>query len=324
MDSLLIKYWIVDKNRNTIPIGTFRRRPHPAGDVLIDSISKSTTGLSGLNSLWIEVNPNNDQPEEYHFNNLGEVYFYVNKDRTNPILDVTFDGEHILDGDIVSAKPEIQIMLKDENKFLLLNNISDTSCFKVWIVPPGSTNSQRIYFYSGGQEILKFIPASGPENKVHILYHPVFSKDGIYQLMVEAKDKSNNESGDNNYKISFEVINKSTITAVMNWPNPFSTATHFVFTLTGSEVPTFFMIQIMTITGKVVKEISLEELGPIHIGRNITDYAWNGTDNYGDRLANGVYLYRVITRIGNSNIEKFATQADQYFTRDFGKMYLIH
>jgi hypothetical protein len=205
----------------------------------------------------------------------------------------------------------------------VLDNLSDTVNFKVWLVPPGSSASQRVWFYSGGQEVLRFIPASLPENKARILYHPVFSLDGTYQLMVQAKDKSSNESGDNDYKISFEVINKSTITAVMNWPNPFSTATHFVFTLTGSEVPTFFMIQIMTVTGKVVKEITADQLGAIHIGKNITEYAWDGTDNYGDRLANGVYLYRVITRINSENIEKSATQADQYFTKEFGKMYLI-
>ena len=36
-------------------------------------------------------------------------------DRENPLLDVTFDGVHILDGDIVSARPEIEILLNDPN-----------------------------------------------------------------------------------------------------------------------------------------------------------------------------------------------------------------
>jgi hypothetical protein len=321
MDSLLIKYWVVDNDRVIHQKGSFRHRPHPAGDILIDSISFSTTGLTGLNSLWIEVNPDNDQLEQYHFNNIGEVYFYVDKDITNPILDVTFDGVHILDGDIVSAKPEIQVMLKDENKFLLMNDTGDTTHFKVWLIHPNSTTLERIKF--GDQSVLQFVAASSSENRAHLLYHPEFAEDGIYHLLIQAEDKSKNESGDVDYEISFEVINKPSITAVMNWPNPFSTATHFVFTLTGSEVPSFFMIQIMTITGKVVKEIRMDELGPIHVGRNITDYAWDGTDMFGDRLANGVYLYRVITRLGENEIEKLATPADQYFTKSFGKMYLI-
>ncbi len=38
----------------------------------------------------------------------------------------------------------------------------------------------------------------------------------------------------------------------------------------------------------------MPELGPLHIGSNITDYAWDGTDEFGDQLANGTYLYRVV------------------------------
>ena len=109
----------------------------------------------------------------------------------------------------------------------------------------------------------------------------------------------------------------------MNYPNPFTTSTQFVFTLTGAVIPYVFTIQIMTVTGKVVREITKAELGNIHIGRNITDYTWDGTDEYGDRLANGVYMYRVIMKIDGESIERRASGADQYFTKDFGKMYLF-
>ncbi|NTW34074.1 MAG: hypothetical protein HGB12_15900 [Bacteroidetes bacterium] len=326
MDSLLVHYWVIDQNRTVHPVYYHRYRPHPSNDILIDTVSFSTKGLPGLNSLWIEVNPNNDQLEQYHFNNIGVVYFYVGVDKINPLLDVTFDGIHILDGDIVSAKPQIQISLKDENKFLLMNNISDTSLFKVFIQKQGAANADRIYFnqQSTGLEKMKFIPSgSSNDNKCKIEYNAQFPVDGKYKLIVQAKDLSDNKSGFNDYQINFEVINKSTITAVMNWPNPFSTATKFVFTLTGSEMPTYFKIQIMTITGKVVKEIGMDELGNFHIGRNISQYAWDGKDEYGDQLANGVYLYRVITNIKGKNIEKNSTDADKYFKEEFGKMYLM-
>ena len=52
------------------------------------------------------------------------IHCRVNKDKVNPLLDVTFDGRHILDGDLVSAKPDILISLKDESKFLALNDTS--------------------------------------------------------------------------------------------------------------------------------------------------------------------------------------------------------
>jgi flagellar hook assembly protein FlgD len=109
----------------------------------------------------------------------------------------------------------------------------------------------------------------------------------------------------------------------VNYPNPFTSQTRFVFTLTGYQVPEFFRIQIMTVTGKVVKEINKSELGPIAIGRNITEYAWDGTDQYGDPLANGLYLYRIITRLNNQVIDHYETSADKYFKNNIGKMYLM-
>jgi flagellar hook assembly protein FlgD len=82
-------------------------------------------------------------------------------------------------------------------------------------------------------------------------------------------------------------------------------------------------IQIMTVTGKVVREVKMHELGPIHVGRNITEFAWDGTDEFGDRLARGVYLYRVISQINGEDIEYRATDAASYFTKGFGKMYKL-
>ncbi|MCK9321921.1 MAG: T9SS type A sorting domain-containing protein, partial [Bacteroidales bacterium] len=132
-----------------------------------------------------------------------------------------------------------------------------------------------------------------------------------------------NESGANDYVIDFEVITQSTITQLLNYPNPFSTSTRFVFELTGSEIPEELQIQIFTITGKLVKVIFIDELGTIHIGRNITDYAWDGKDMYGDQLANGVYFYQVKAKINGKNIDHRATEADKYFKKEIGKMYLM-
>jgi len=121
------------------------------------------------------------------------------------------------------------------------------------------------------------------------------------------------------------------ISNMFNYPNPFTTSTAFVFTVTGSEVPQNIRIQIMTITGKIVKEITKLELGPLHIGRNITEYKWDGTDQYGQKLGNGIYLYRVITNLNGSSLEKFTitdgsgsnVETDKYFNKGYGKMYLM-
>lgn len=323
MDSLLVQYWISDKQGQIIPLAEKRLRPHPKNDILIDTIIHNTRGLAGSNSLWIEVNPNFDQPELSHFNNVGELPFFVRKDNTNPLLDVTFDGIHILNGDIVSARPEITISLRDENQFLVMDSDEDTAQFAVFLRRPGAQLPERVFFEENGERVLQFIIASKSNKTCRIIYKPIFTLDGKYQLSVQARDKSGNKSGSVDYSIAFEIINKSTITEVMNWPNPFSTRTHFVFTLTGYELPSYFKIQILTVTGKVVREIDLSELGPLHIGRNITQYAWDGKDQFGDPLANGLYLYRVVTRLNEKDIELRETGAAKYFNSGFGKMYLM-
>ena len=325
-DSLLVRYWVIDGNNVIHDLGLRRVAPVDAGKFIVDTFSYVTTALKGNCSFLLDINTINpvtkrfDKPEVSHVNNSMEIPFFVAEDNSSPVLDVTFDGIHILDGDIVSAKPEISISLFDDNRFIALD---DTSSFKVYLSVPGNIARKRIYFSVNGDEQMQFIPAELPKNKARIIYKPEFSEDGEYILYVQAVDKSLNMSGLNDYQIKFSVINKSTITNLLNWPNPFTTKTHFVFTLTGSQVPDYFMIQIMTVSGKVVREITLEELGSIHVGRNITDYAWDGTDEYGDRLANGVYLYRVISRINGEDIEHRDSGADKYFKHEFGKMYLM-
>ena len=79
----------------------------------------------------------------------------------------------------------------------------------------------------------------------------------------------------------------------------------------------------MTVSGRVVREILSDEIGPIHIGNNITEYAWDGRDEFGDQLANGVYLYRVIINQPGDNFKHRETAGDRGFNHDFGKLYLL-
>lgn len=319
-DSILISYYIIDRSRKRIDVPYKRQRGLKADSSFICSLEIGTLGLRGNNTLVIEVNPGLDQLEQNHFNNIGQLPFYVTGDNSNPILDVTFDGVHILDGDIVSARPEIAIQLTDDNEYLILD---DTLDFRVYLTDPLGIERQKFFNTSNSEYTMAFIPAASGKNKAQIVYKPALPEDGMYGLRVQAKDRSSNESGSSDYRINFEVINRSTITNLLNYPNPFSTSTQFVFILTGSKIPDNLQIQIMTVSGKIVKTINMWELGPIRIGRNITNYAWDGRDEYGDKLANGVYLYRVNTRLNGQTIEQRNTSADKYFKQGFGKMVIL-
>lgn len=325
-DSVKVKMVVTDKNNvpNIIPI--LRRRPIPVNgspnDTLIVGSAINSANFTGSNLIYLEVNPDNDQPEQHHFNNFVYHNFYVKPDSLNPVLDVTFDGVHILNRDIVSSRPDIIIKLKDEARWMILD---DTSLLKLQIrYPDGSL--KRFFF---NNDTLRFTPA-GPaplsDNTAIINFLPYFTQDGEYELIVSGKDKSDNAAGDIEYKVAFQIINKPMISNMLNYPNPFTTSTAFVFTITGNEIPQNIKIEIMTITGKIVREITKNELGPLRIGRNITEFKWDGTDQYGQKLANGIYLYRVVTNLNGKTLEKFRAQGDntdKYFNKGYGKMYLM-
>lgn len=97
-----------------------------------------------------------------------------------------------------------------------------------------------------------------------------------------------------------------------------------MFTLTGYEVPEVFTIQIMTLSGKIVREITKDQLGHLRIGTNRSDYKWDGTDEFGNRLANGVYLYKVFTSSNQEKFDHFSNDdIDSYFKHGFGKLVIM-
>jgi hypothetical protein len=281
--------------------------------------------MGGLNQVYMNFNPSYAQPEQYLFNNFLYKNFYVSGESRSPQLDVTFDNVHILDEDIVSSKPHIQIRLKSQSNYILL---TDTSLLKVQVkYPDGSLHS-----YNFSSDTLRFTPAtSGSNNTATVDFLPAFTKQidpngDVYELIVSGKDELGNQAGLTPYRVSFKTISKPMISNMLNYPNPFTTSTAFVFTITGSDVPQNIKIQIMTITGKVVREITKEELGPLHVGRNITEFKWNGTDMYGSRLANGVYLYHVVTNLNGKSLSKYTAagdNTDKFFNNGYGKMYLM-
>ena len=176
---------------------------------------------------------------------------------------------------------------------------------------------------------MRFTPADlsqSGENTASIDLRPAFSRDGEYELLVNGKDRSGNVAGQPDYRVLFNIVNKPMISNLLNYPNPFTTSTAFVFTVTGSDLPQNMRIQILTVTGKIVREITREELGPIRIGRNVTEYKWDGTDQFGQKLANGVYLYRFISTLNGKPMEKLRLEGDdtdRFFTEGYGKMYLM-
>lgn len=317
-DSIQVRYTFFNHTSRTSDVKTLKLAPLKVGQKEDFTIFISTVDRGGMNSFNVYVNPQ-VLPEQNYNNNIIDLpeFFEVQEDNANPVLDVAFDGVYIMDGDIVSPNPLISVKLKDENKFLFKK---DTTGLELYLKRPcESCMFEKVDLKS---QNVTWTPAE-ENSDFQLEYHAKDLEDGVYALKVQGTDASGNKSGLKPYIVNFEVINKSEITNFYPYPNPFSTSTRFVFTLTGSEIPQEIKIQIMTVTGKVVREITQDELGPLRIGNNLSQFAWNGRDEFGDQLANGVYLYRVIVKNNGQDMEKRSTAADKGFKKGFGKMYLL-
>lgn len=314
-DSLIVDYTVFNTTqRNPLNKSLKILAPIP-NDTTYFTIWVKTTGLVGVNNLSVAVN-NMVEPEQTYINNTLSLtnYIQVNKDDTNPLLDVSIDGRYIFDGEIVSPNPTIKIRILDQNPLLYK---TDTSGIDVYLTRPCENCIKERLSLAGN-----FIPAT-KENPFEMNFTFNQLEDGIYTLSAQVVDASGNQAGLEPYVIHFEVINKATVTNFYPYPNPFSTSVRFVFTLTGNEIPDGVMIRILTVSGKVVRTITQDEIGTLHIGNNQTEYAWDGRDEFGDPLANGVYLYKVTLEINGKRVDLRPSAGDKGFKNGYGKLYLL-
>ncbi|PRY88117.1 C25 family cysteine peptidase [Mongoliibacter ruber] len=286
----------------------------PAGESHEFQIDFTSIGRGGNVEVEVFANPR-IQMEQTFRNNLIDLgqYFIVIPDNSTAILDVNFDGIYIMDGDIVSPSVMINSLLKNEQTLIFKK---DTIGIDLFLKKQcEGCQFERVSFSS--QKVNWTEATEDSDFKIELKPGPL--EDGMYTFRVVTEDLG----VDKPYEINFEVINEATITNFYPYPNPFSSSVRFVFTVTGSEIPDQIKIQIMTVTGRVVREILQDELGPIRIGNNISEYAWDGRDEFGDQLANGVYIYRTLVRKNGVFVEPRATAGDKAFKQGYGKMYLL-
>ena len=295
---------IVSASGASIPEKKIIQKPAP-GEFVDFQYELKTEGLEGNYNLMVTFNPS-IQLEHYYHNNSFAVPFSVKADNLHPILDVTFDGTHIMDYDIVSPSPKIVIKMKDENNFLPKNNTDGITFFYKNSYQVQNPNSGQTTIDLNSPDVeVNFASEDGAED-FSIAFTPSSNlPNDVYKLYVQVTDRAGNESGSLAYEVHFEVINETTMTNFFPYPNPFSTSMRFAYTLTGAKQPDQIKIQIMTISGKIVREITQYELGELKIGKHLTDFVWDGTDEFGSKLANGVYLYNVITNMKDDATELY-------------------
>ena len=203
-----------------------------------------------------------------------------------PTVEIRVNDEILMDGAVIREQPKLEILIDDEG------GISPTTIQFAF----GST-IRPLFPLSEDHYELQFDVAQ--PTQARIAFEPDLPNDE-YQLQVLATDSSENRVESQIYR--FHLEEPVSITHLLNVPNPIRTNTVFTYNL--AQAPDQVTVKIYTVSGRLIRTI---EDASTRRGYNETD--WDARDENGERLANGVYLYKVIVKIGKHRIEKIGRLA---------------
>ena len=117
---------------------------------------------------------------------------------------------------------------------------------------------------------------------------------------MKAWDISNNSAEESIvFRISEDPLDK--ILHSYSYPNPFSDNVTIGFQHDLDNIELIIRVDILDLNGKLVKSLSSDTFAR---GYSVQDLKWDGNDNFGSNLANGIYLYQVNlrSRDGKTNL----------------------
>ncbi len=258
-------------------------KPVP-GDTTQFELVRNTKGFAGWNDLHVFVNPRL-LPEQYYDNNLVLLNntAHVTVDKIAPVTEVTFDGKLIENGEYVSPHPRISISIIDENRFI---SRTDTTGIRIFLTSPCENDSCDPEYISFSRSDVTWA-AHLSERKFTIDFAPNLV-DGTYTLSVEASDEGGNKPA-LPYEISFLVRGATVITIDPPHPNPMTLRTEFTYSISGAEGPFKTRLEILDLSGRLV--YSYQQTNGLTVGRN--RLLWDGSDQWGSTLPNGLYVFRL-------------------------------
>ena len=212
-------------------------------------------------------------------------------DSEGPNLELYLNDEKFISGSIADENPVLLLKAFDENG---INTVGNGIGHDIVAVLDGKTAAPIVLndYYTSDLDLYQ----SG-----EVRYQLQGLTSGEHTLEVKAWDINNNSS---TARINFIVRNKEapSIDHVYNYPNPFTTKTEFMFEHNLSCASLDVQVQVYTISGRLVKTIHK------YISSNgfrESGIEWDGLDDFGDRLAKGVYVYRLkISNSENQSAEK--------------------
>jgi len=236
---------------------------------------------------YYAASENDDAGDYYNDFIIGGISDKPIIDDKGPEIGIFLNDEKFVSGGITNPDPVLILKLKDENG---INTTGNGIGHDLVAILDDNIEKQIILndYYLADQDSY---------NSGTVRYPLQNLSPGAHTLKVRAWDICNNPS---EATIDFIVKsdNKLELANVLNYPNPFTTKTSFYFEH-NQPMETFdVLIHIFTISGKLVKTINVPNL--FLEGTNnhkvLNLFAWDGRDEYGDKIGKGVYLYRLTVR----------------------------
>ncbi len=225
------------------------------------------------------IDSTNKVKELYKDNNYYKIPFYVIKDTITNVhsarVSAKFDDIDIADGDFVSNKPIISINLD----YMPLFPYDDTTSFRFYI------DGVRKYRNEIDSSVYDTV-----NRKVTFYFKPILS-DGEHFIRITGTNIIGNLENYGGYQKNFVVSSEAKVLYVYNYPNPFTDNTYFTFKLT--QVPDELSINIYTVAGRLIKKLKAEGS---ELNIDFNKIYWDGKDEDGDEIANGVYFYKMIMK----------------------------
>ena len=218
---------------------------------------------------------------------IGGINENAENDNTGPDINLYMNDESFIDGGITNENPFLIVKLFDENG---INTSSGIGHDITAVIDGDNSNTFQLNDY--------YEAALDDYQNGSIKYPLRDLEPGLHTINFKAWDVFNNSSSDEIQFLVHDQNDKLVISNVLNYPNPFVNYTEFWFNHNSSDVLDV-IIQIFTVSGKLVKTISQQtNISGSSLSR---DVIWDGRDEYGDRLAKGVYVYKLKVRSLQTN-----------------------
>ncbi len=203
-------------------------------------------------------------------------------DSTGPEIELYMNDENFVYGGITDESPYIYAVVKDSNG---INTSGNGIGHDITAILDNNTNNVHVLndYYEADLNTYK----SGK-----VKYRLSDLKPGNHSLKLKVWDIVNNSSEQYTEFVVAESA-KLALKRVLNYPNPFTERTAFYFEHNHPGEELDLLIQVFTVSGKLVKSI---ETTLSSTGFREGPFYWDGLDDFGDQIGRGVYIYRVKLR----------------------------